>query len=736
MHASNQQTKKVKIARRAFMIGSVALAGGVAFGVYKVRKPLPNPLADIDKGHTLNPYLIIDQNGVTIITGRAEMGQGVNSTLAALVAEELDVAWESVSSLHGPAAKAYYNKALLGDMPFAATIAKFIGLQATGGSSSIVDGYESLRAAGASARLALLEAAAEHLSVPASNLRTQQGYVLAPDGQKLSYQSLASMAAQVKSHPNPPLKPQSEWKLLGRSLPRTDLAGKVNGTAQYGIDVRLPDMVYASVRMCPRFGGRLLSLDDSAGRAFAGVERIINLDNEGIAAIAGNTWQAMQAVQLCDIVWEAPSYPANDAAIFKKITQAFEQKPESILRDTGNVREALARADKTIEAEYKLPYLAHACMEPMNATALYTSKELSVWTGNQAAYKIRVRMAELSGLSEEDVHVHTPLMGGGFGRRGEQDCVSLAVRLAMKMPGIPVKLTYSRQEDMQHDFYRPAVVARLSGVVGETGVEAFYAQVAGQSSGQEQTARILGRKLNGKDKNFGEGMSDQPYEITHQRVESYIVPPLIPVGAWRSVNNSFNGFINESFLDEMAVAQGLDAVEMRLDMLKNNKPSYEVVKAVAEMANWGTKRAGQGRGMAFTRSFGTPCAEICDVSWHNGALKIDKFWCAVDVGIALDPQNIHAQIFGGIMYGLSAAIFGQINFENGEVVQSNFHDYDAMRMQNAPVVESRILQNKSAISGIGEPSTPPSAPALCNAIYDLTGRRARQLPLWEEFDFS
>jgi isoquinoline 1-oxidoreductase beta subunit len=374
----------------------------------------------------------------------------------------------------------------------------------------------------------------------------------------------------------------------------------------------------------------------------------------------------------------------------------------------------------------------------MNATALFKEGRLEIWTGNQAPTLIRDQAAKIAGLAPDAVTVYTPLMGGGFGRRAEFDVSNQAVRLAMVMPGTPIKLTWSREEDMRHDFYRPAAIARMKGVASSAGPSVLTADIAAPSVLRMQSQRALGFSPPGPDKILVEGAYDQPYAIANYRVRGFISNVAVPVGAWRSVGNSHNAFFHECFLDELAVAAKIDPVAMRLSMMKGvHEPSRKVVEAVAEMASWGkTLPAGKGRGMAFTMSFGTPTAEIVEISSTPQGLRIDKVWCAIDVGTALDPRNIEAQVMSGIVFGLSAAVTEGISFKDGAVVEGNFNAYDPLRLYQCPVVETRILENNRHISGVGEPGTPPAAPALANAVFNLTGKRIRELPLSKHVAFA
>ena len=452
-----------KIARRTFLIGSAAIAGGVAFGAYHLRKDAPNPLVAGAGEAVLTPFILLNQDGVTVIAPRAEMGQGVQTTLAALVAEEMDVAWADITVLHGPPAQAYYNQALLGiALPFRhyadtdfrhslrqgiGQIGKLLHLQVTGGSTSMKDGYERMRHAGANAREGLKLAAAAQLGVAASDLRTADSHVIAPDGTRIAYTALAEAVRDIDL-PDVELRPGSEWKYLGKSMPRVDMLAKATGTAQFAGDVQIEGMQFATVRINPKRAG-MVSYDDTAARAMDGVTAVIDL-GDGIAVVASNTWLAMQAAQAVDIVWQDAAYPADTAGMMAAIAAAFDLEPNSTVRDDGDVTAAIEGTE--IVAEYTVPFLAHATMEPMNATALFTGDRLEIWTGNQAPVMTRDKCAAVAGIAPEAVTVHTTLMGGGFGRRAETDYSVQAARIAAALPGTPIRMTWTREEDMRHDF--------------------------------------------------------------------------------------------------------------------------------------------------------------------------------------------------------------------------------------------------------------------------------------------
>jgi len=741
------------IARRTFLIGSVAIAGGVAFGAWAYRRPLENPLEG-GEGIALTPYVEITGDGITIIAPRAEMGQGVMTTLAALVAEELDVSLDDVTVRHGPPSSAYFNAAIMSEgVPFAAmdeswlaetarsamaVPARFLGMQITGGSSSTPDAYEKMRRAGAAARYALKEAAIRHLrtlsveDVSADDLQTHEGMVIAPDGTKMLYTELAGMASKIDLPDDPPLKPRSEWRLLGKSLPRVDMVGKCTGTAEYAMDVTLPQMVHATVRMNPALGAPMEGFDATEARGMRGVLDIIEMSGGGIAVIADNTWRAMRAAEAVEIDWADAPYPADTPGHMAAVEASFsEDRQDSLFRDEGDVEATLDRDTNrgtVVEAEYRVPYLAHATMEPMNAVAWLRNGILDIWAGTQAPTMAREKAAGISGLDEDAIAIHTPVMGGAFGRRAEMDIVEQTVEIAVAMEGRPVKLTWSRAEDMTHDAYRPPAIGRFRGSIEDGLPRVFDLSLAAPSVMESQMGR-LGISMPGPDVTLVQGAWDQPWRIPDYRVTAYRTPALAPVSSWRSVGFSYTSFFHESALDELAHAAGRDPLEMRLAMI-DHEPSRKVLEAVAEASGWGgALPEGHGRGVAFALSFGVPTAQVIEVAATKDGIRLVNAYAAVDVGVALDPGNIEAQVQGGMIYGLSAAIMGRIDFADGRVMQTNFHDYDALRLHQCPPISVTVLENGSKIRGIGEPGTPPAAPALANAIFAATGQRIQDLPM-------
>lgn len=732
------------IARRSFLIGSAAIAGGVAFGWYQYRKPLPNPIAGEGLA-ALNPYVLIDQDGVTVITPRAEMGQGVHSTLAALVAEEMDLAWDQVRVQHGPPGNAYYNGAAMAEgVPFRPTDeswlaetlrgamdipAKFMGMQLTGGSSSMPDHFERMRAAGALARQALVQAAAQRLGVGTETLKTEGGAVVTADGTRIAYPELAVEAAALDLTDAPALRPQAEWKLLGRDLPRLDMVAKSTGTEAYAIDMRLPGMKFATVRANPAPEGGLVSLDSTAAAKLPGVIKIISLPG-AFAVVAETTWAAFQAADAVVPQWGPAVHAPTSEEMEKQLLASFtEDALESTPRDDGDAETALA-GGADFEADYVVPYLAHAPMEPQGAAALLENGKLSVWAGTQFPTMARSHAAEVAELEETAVDIHTLPMGGAFGRRGEIDVIRQVAAIAKEMPGTPVLLTWSREEDMTHDMLRPMAAGRIKAKLKDGMVEALDFQTAAGSLMASFFGRI-GLPALGPDSTILQGAWEQPYALPNFRARGYRAPAGVPIGFWRSVGASQNAFFLDSALDELAHQAGADPMVFRMRQM-DHAPSIKVMEAVAEMSGWGNSAPGRAKGVAFSLSFGVPVAEVIEVEETAQGIRLTGAWIAADVGIALNPRNIEAQLSGGMVYGLSAAINGEITFKDGAVVEQNFWDYEPLRLAQCPPIEVRVLAEGGKIRGVGEPGTPPAAPALANAIFALNGQRIRRLPMRHE----
>lgn len=742
-----------KIARRTFLIGSAAIAGGVAFGVYAARKPIPNPLLEnLGQGEAaITPYVRIDAEGITLITPRADKGQGAYTLQARLIAEELDVDPAKVSLSPGQPDPVYYNATVVEEgAPFPAydeswmaetvrnmmeVLPKFLGLQITGGSTTTAEGFVKLRMAGAVARETLKEAAAKQTGVARNRLSTEDGHVVLPDGTRIAYTALAGAAGGLDPVEDVALRDPSDWRLLGKELPRLDIVAKSTGTETYGIDLQMDGMVHASVRANPGIMAGVKSFDAETARSMRGVQKVVPVTN-GVGVIADNTWRAIEAVNAIEIDWETPTYPASTEAMFDTLRASItDEHRDTRNRNDGDVDAALAGED-VIEAEYRVPHLAHAPLEPMNAIVKVTDDRCDIWTGTQIPGFVQTHAAELTGLSEDQVFVHVQPMGGSFGRRLEDTYVMQTVELAMSVIGTPVKMTWSREEDMTHDYPRPSSVSWARGVVTEGKVETMDLSIASPSLAASWFGRLMG-PLPGPDATIVAGAWDQPYAIPNYRVSGYRAPEMVPISSWRSVGASGNGFHHEGFLDELIHAAGADPLQERLRLCHHDL-SRKVLEKVGEISGWDGPNPGEnrGRGIAFTLSFGVPTAEVVEVTNTPDGIRIDKVYVAAEVGMVMDPVNLRAQIMGGVIWGLGHAMNCELTYEDHACQQLNFYDYEGMRMHQAPEIEIAVLTNGDKIRGIGEPPVPPAAPALANAIYAATGQRIRELPLNKSVEFA
>lgn len=740
-----------KIARRTFLTGSIATAGGVAFGVYMYRRPSANPLAaGLHEGEAaLTPYVLIRPDGVTLITPRADLGQGAAHVQALLIAEELDIEIDQVGLDPGPPSAAYYNTALSREaLPFASTNEsrlaetartlmdapiKFLGIQITGGSTTVPDGWQKLRVAGAVARETLKAAASLETGLPVSDLRTRGGAVLLPDGTRLPYTGLAARAAEIDPVTDVTLRDPSAWRLIGKPTMRSDITAKSTGQQLYGIDVTLPGMLFAALRTNPRQGGEMLGYDASRAETMRGVHKIVPVTG-GVGVLADNSWRAMRAVEAISIDWGPAPYRPHQGEHWRALENSFtDKRRDSRLRNDGDVDATLA-STTPLEAEYRAPYLAHAPLEPMNATLQIKDGKVDIWTGTQIPRFVQKNVASVVGVKPAQVHVHVTMSGGSFGHRLEDMMVRRAAELAMQADGRPVKLTLSREEDMAHDYPRQIAMARGRGTVSGGHVQAFDLGIAMPSIMRSQMRR-LGMPMMGADLQIAAGAWDQPFAIPDYRVSGYRAPDLAPISSWRSVGASTNGFFHESFLDELIHAAGADPLEERL-RLCNHAPSRKVLETVGEMSDWGAPLPeGRARGIAFCLSFGTPCAEVVEVTVTESGIRIDKVHVAAEVGRVIDPVNFENQVQGGAIWGLGHAILAETTYDDAMAEQRNFDSFRFMRMYQCPEIIVRGLENDSRVRGIGEPPVPPAAPALANAIFAATGIRLRQMPFVRDMDF-
>lgn len=741
------------IARRSFLIGSAAIAGGVAFGVYAARSPFPNPnLVDLPEGEaSFNPWVLVDSEKVTLIATHGDKGQGIFSAQAALIAEELDIDLDQVEVSFGVPDRAYFNSAVTEAMagfpmydmsPTAERVRGFLGgvvklalpMMATGGSSAIPDTYDKLRHAGACARETLKLAASQQTGVPVAQLKTERGAVILPDGTSLSYTSLAGTAATIEPVTRATLRDPKDWKLVGKPMKRVDMVQKCTGTLDYGIDFETEDMVYATIKVNPRQGGVMNSYDASAAKAMKGVKDVLEITG-GVAVVADNTWRAIQAANAIAFDWGDAPYPAEQAAHWELLSNTFtEESLNAEARVEGDVDAAVG---EEISGEYRSPYIAHAPLEPLNATMLVTDNRVDIWTGHQIQQFVEQIVAEITGVDQENVHLHNKFMGGSFGHRLEFDFIKQTAEIANQMRGTPVKMTYSREEDFAHDFPRHITMGR--GVAKHKGgkITSLDVQIAGQSVMRSQMSR-MGMNLPGPDTQLHEGAWDAPnFNLPNLRVRSYRTTALAPVSSWRAVGAGPNVFIYETLLDEAIHAAGADPLEERIRLMGHDV-SVKVLEKVGEISNWNGANLGEnrGRGVAYGFSFGVPVATVVEVTNTDSGIKLDGVWVAADVGKVIDPVNLENMAQGGTVWGLGHAINCEITYSDGMAEQTNYHAHEGMRMWQCPPISFAALENNPKIRGFGEPPVPPSAPALGNAIFAATGQRIREMPFNKHIDFA
>jgi isoquinoline 1-oxidoreductase beta subunit len=653
---------------------------------------------------------------ITVVIGKAEMGQGVYTGLAMALAEELDVdPGRVVVELAG--ADPAFN---VPGMP----------IQITGGSMSTSTTYTQLREAGARARAMLLAAAAQKWNVDAATLRTENGKIYGAS-KSLSYGAVADAASELPVPEQVTLKDPAQFRYLGKPQKRLDAPMKVDGSAKFGLDMRVPGMLFAVIARPPVIGAKFVSMDDSAARALTGVVDV-KVVPAGVAVYATNTWAAKQGRAALELSWDEGPEANYSTIAQRRDYQRLLGQPGAVARNTGDVKTALASAAKRMDVEYELPYLAHSPMEPLNCLADARADGCDLWLGTQMQTSDRDAAARELGLPPEKVQLHNQFLGGGFGRRAQRnsEVVVEAVQLS-KAIGKPVLSVYTREDDVRGLSYRPHVMSRVRGGVDAAGMPVAWQQTI-VSQGVLRGGWTEGFIPKGQayDPSNVEGASDMPYDIANVLVDTHEGTSKVPVLWWRSVGHSHTGFTVNCALDELAVLGGQDPVEIRRKLLVKHPRQLAVLNAVAEASNWaGGAPAGRGRGVALHESFGSIVAEVAEVSVEDGNVRVHKVWCAIDCGFAVNPSGVIMQMESGINYGLTAALYGEITFADGKVEQSNFHDYQILRMNEAPEIFVTIVNSGEAMGGAGEPGTPPIAPAVANAIFAATGKRVRKLPI-------
>jgi isoquinoline 1-oxidoreductase beta subunit len=708
------QDLKTVPTRRAFLKTGAAAGGTLLLGFC-----LPLAVAaEGDQPFAPNAFIRIDRQGkITLIMPQVEMGQGIYTSIAMILAEELDAAFEQVAVEHAPP-----NDALYANPVF--------GLQVTGNSNSIRAFWLPLRKAGAGARAVLVQAAAQSWDVDPATCRTANSEVLHDlSGRKLAYAELVDRAIALTPPKDPPLRAVADFKIIGKSLKRLDTPDKVNGKAVYGIDAMPVGVKFATLAACPVFGGKVGHVDDSKAKTIAGVRQIVVLDNL-VAVVGDHMWAAKQGLEALDITWnEGPNAAISSDTVWKQIRSASE-KEGVVAKAEGDAAKGLAEGD-ALEAAYELPFLAHATMEPMNCTVHVKPDACEIWVGSQVLARAQAIGAQVTGLPLDKVTVHNHLIGGGFGRRLEVDMVGTAVRIAKQVDG-PVKVVWSREEDIQHDVYRPVYRDRLSASLSNGRIVGWKHRVTGSAV----IARWLPPAFQGGiDIDAVDSAIDIPYDIPHLRVE-YVrdEPPAVPTGFWRGVGPNNNVFAIESFIDELAKKAGKDPVEFRRGMLGKSPRLLAALNLAASKAGWGTPLPPRtGRGVAVQVAFASFIATVAEAEVdENGEVHLRRVVSAVDTGIAVNPDTVMAQMQGGLTFGMTAALYGEITIDKGRVQQNNFHDYRMLRIDQMPPIEVHVMASTEAPGGIGEAGCTAGPPSLGNAIYAATGIRLRRLPVDRE----
>ena len=751
--------------RRNLILSGLGITGAlvVGWGVMPERSRLgkPSNMLATEGEIALNGWIKIAKDGsVVLAMHRSEMGQGIHNALSMLVAEELDVPLSQIRLEQAGHDSIYGNVAMfVGTLPFhplqsegvdkpfvvhsgewiVGKVARELGVNATGGSSSVKDAWSHLRLAAATAKASLLLAAASQWKVPLNEIKVKEGLLTHASGKSANYGEFAKAAAgQTPQNVTP--KDRKDWTLIGKPSKRADVPSKTNGTAIFGMDVRLPNMLFASVVQVPQMGGTMVNFDAKEALAMPGVVKCVELASKagsapGFAVVAKSTWHAKQAADKVKAQWAQRAEGAIDTQrIEAQLIEKLKTEKGYAFHDQGNADKAESSAARIIQAQYKAPYLAHATMEPMNCTAQFKGGLLEIWAPTQVPGLARAAAAKVADVSEDKVKLNVTLLGGGFGRRLEADVVAQATQIAMALDGAPVQLVWTREEDMTHDFYRPMHVAQLSAAINAKGeVESLRIKSAGDAISPRWMSRVLpalSGPIDAPDKTTAEGLFDLPYGFANQHMAHVSTRMGVPIGFWRSVGHSHNAFFSESFIDELAFETKQDPVAFRLSLLTQTPRYAAVLKMAADKAKWGaTLPSGHAHGVALHKSFGSIVAQVAEVSMKEGVLRVHRVVCAIDCGTVVNPDTVAQQVESSVSFALSAALFGKIDIQEGVVQQTNFTNYPLVNLAQSPVVETWIIPSTQLPEGVGEPAVPPLAPAVANAMFKLTGQRVRSLPL-------
>lgn len=711
-NASLDNPSAAALSRRGFLQTSAFVGGGLVLGVV-----LPGFIADAQAAgalHTPNAWVhIADDNTITLLSARSEMGQGVYTSMPMLIAEELNVDIRKIKVAIAPPNTKLYGNALLG------------GPQLTGGSTSVRDGWEKLRIAGAQVREMLITAAADRWKVDRSAITAKDGVVHGPGGRKATYGQLAGAASQLPVPEKVALKDPKDFTVIGKRTTRLDTPAKTNGTAVFGIDVKLPGMVYASLEQCPVIGGTVKSFDASKAKAMPGVIDVVQIP-DGIAVVADSWWHAKKAREGLTIVWdEGPGATLNDKAMLAGIRAGSPSDTLLPLKAVGDADAVIAKSAKVVKAEYTMPLLSHSPLEPMNFTAHVHDDKVDLIGPTQWQDAAQATVAKVLGVKPENVTLQTTFLGGGFGRRIDIDYIIQAAQISRAV-NKPVKLLWTREDDMTHDFYRPQSVHRLTAALGEDGKPTA---MTFRLMSQSVTGRIFQLPADVQDPLMTEAAM-APYEIPATKHDIVKHDAGMRVGYWRSVSHALNAFANESFIDELAAAAGQDPLAYRMALLTTKPRFANVMKMAADKAGWGTPApAGRFRGLALMEGYDTYMAQVAEISMNNGVPVVHKVTVVADLGRMVNPDTVEAQIQSSVIFGMTAALYGEITIENGRVQQTNFHQYQMVRMNEAPVIDITLVPSTEKPGGIGEPATALIGPAIANAMFAATGKRVRSMPL-------